>query len=462
MNVVMFVFNDCTTDARVLREAATLGAEGYSVTVIARPRDTSSTEIEREMCEGFEIVRVPIPGSWRRWWIWTRYPWRARTWLWWRVRHLLDRPPIGFVQGLAAIGLAIVTLPWLVLRGAWFARTRGLSGARTPGGDLADWLVRWRFAVLGWARRAAREAPAAAVYHGHDLTALPAAVYAAKRNGGRLIYDSHEIFLESGSNAGRPRWIRRVFAHLERRWTARAHALVTVNDSLAEELARRYSAPRIVVLHNTPPRWQPPETSPDLIRAATGIPQDHNIALYHGSFTTHRGIEQLCDAILLPDMASVHAVLMGYGWLQPELERRAGDTRFAGRLHVLPAVSPAELLLWVASADVGVAAIQPSTLNHRLSTPNKLFECLAAGVPIVASDFEEMRRIVVEEPLGPLGAVCDPADPAAIARAIRGIVSLPPNARAELRQRCLAAAGRRWNWEMESRPLIELYRGLTA
>jgi glycosyltransferase involved in cell wall biosynthesis len=127
---------------------------------------------------------------------------------------------------------------------------------------------------------------------------------------------------------------------------------------------------------------------------------------------------------------------------------------------VLKAVSPDVLPAWVASADVGVMAIQASTLNHRLSSPNKLFESIATGLPVVVSDFVEMRRIVLDDPDGPLGAVCDPADPASIAAAIRSILELPPHELAELRARCLRAAHDRWNWETESAKLVELYASL--
>src|SRR5664279_3615515 len=68
--------------------------------------------------------------------------------------------------------------------------------------------------------------------------------------------------------------------------------------------------------------------------------------------------------------------------------------------------------------------IQDSTLNHRLSTPNKLFEALAAGVPIVASDLPELRRIVMEDPAGPLGVLCNPTHPVTIV-ARRGPDSAP-------------------------------------
>ena len=111
-------------------------------------------------------------------------------------------------------------------------------------------------------------------------------------------------------------------------------------------------------------------------------------------------------------------------------------------------------------ADVNAVPLQPTTLNHRLCTPNKLFESIAAGVPVVVSDFQVMRDIVMGDPAGPLGEVCDPTSPASIATAIRSILDRDDGARADLRARCRVAAAERWNWETESRRLLSLYEGL--
>jgi glycosyltransferase involved in cell wall biosynthesis len=322
--------------------------------------------------------------------------------------------------------------------------------------------VLWRFAILGWARDAAAAAPPADVWHGHDLTGLPGALAAMRARGGSAVYDSHEIFLESGSNADRPRVVRRFFARLERRWSASASALVTVNDALARELGQRLTPRRTVVVHNCPPRWTPPDSAPDLIRAATGIRPGAPILLYHGGFSAHRGLEELAAAILEPGLEHAHAVYLGYGKRHNELRRLAADPRYGGRLHVLDAVPPDELLPWVASADVGMMLNQPTTRNEWVSTPNKLFECLAAGTPVVSSDFPERRRIILDDPDGPLGAVCDPTDPAAIAAAVRSLIEGPPAARADLRARCLRAAHLRWNWETEVARLLALYDELAA
>jgi glycosyltransferase involved in cell wall biosynthesis len=351
----------------------------------------------------------------------------------------------------------LIFVPWLLLRGLFNLATR-----RARVRADVDWLIWWQIGVRGWAASAAAVAPAADVYHGHDLHGLEAAGRARRIHGGHLVYDSHEIFIESGSVATRPPLFKAILARSERRWMADASALVTVNRSLAAELGRRLAPRRTVVVHNAPATWDPPPIWPDLVRAATGIRTDDPIALYHGGFSAHRGLEELAAAILVPGLERVQAVYLGYGSQRAMLDELAADSRYGGRIHVLDAVSPGELGPWVASADVGVIAIQASTLNHRLSTPNKLFEGLAAGLPVVVSNFPEMREIVLGDPLGPLGGVCRPDDPVDIARAISSILDAPPAERAALRGRCLAAAHARWNWEAEVDGLRRLYADLAS
>ena len=454
----MFVYNDVSRDSRVLREAASLAAAGHTVTVIGRPHSPEERQITRQQRDGFEIALVPMPHAWRRWWYRFRKPWHMRGLITRRFTYWIGRGPAGWVRAIAYVGVAIGVAVLSVIRLPFIAISGGLG--QTKHDTTFDWLIRWRFGVLGWAGTAAAAAPPADVYHGHDLTGLPAAVRAQARHGGLVVYDSHESFMDSGSNVNRPRWAKAILRRFERRQARHASALVTVNRSLGDLLGERLGLDRVVVVYNCPARWEAPAERPDLLRAAAHLGPETPIALYHGAFSPHRGLEELADALLVPGMGSVHAVYLGYGSLEAALRERAGDPRYGGRLHVLEAVPPDVLPGWVASADVGVMAIQASTLNHRLSSPNKLFESIATGLPVVVSDFIEMRRIVLENPDGPLGAVCDPADPEAIAAAIRSILDLDPDAREALRARCLRAAHERWNWETESGHLVALYDSL--
>jgi glycosyltransferase involved in cell wall biosynthesis len=459
MRIVMFVYNDVSRDARVLREASSLAAAGHEVTVMGRPRDLAARGSDRESRDGVTVIRVPIPHRWRLGWTLFRRPWRMGPWVRGRLGRGIRRGPRGLPSLGAGLAVGLTALAWSILGAPLHLMGRRLLWTE---GGLIEWLVLWRFAILGWARDAAAAAPAADVWHGHDLTGLPGALAALRARGGSAVFDSHEIFLESGANADRPRVVRWLFARLERRWSRSASALVTVNDALAQELGQRLAPRRTVVVHNCPPRWTPPDPPPDLIRAATGIPPEAAILLYHGGFSAHRGLEELAAAILEPGLEHAHAVYLGYGKRHDELRRLATDPRYGGRVHVLDAVPPDELLPWVASADVGVMVNQPTTRNEWVSTPNKLFECLAAGTPVVSSDFPGRCRIILDDPDGPLGAVCDPTDPAAIAAAVRSLIDQPPAARADLRARCLRAAHLRWNWETEVARLLALYGELAG
>jgi glycosyltransferase involved in cell wall biosynthesis len=412
----MFVYDNVTHDTRVRREAVSLAAAGHDVTIIGRPTELTSTRLDETRLDGIRVIRVPLPDAWRSRWRIGGAPVRAIARGWGRLRR------------------------------------------RRDGGRTLTWLVIWQFAVRGWARNAAAHAPPADILHGHDLSGLMAAM-ATQTNGVPVVYDSHELFLEAGAVATQPAWARSRLARFERRASRAAAAVVTVNAEIADELVERYGIVRPIIVHNCPPRPSGPSAR-SLLREAAGIGPTVPIILCHGGFQANRGIEQVALALLEPGLEAAHLVLLGKrtAILDPIL----ADGRLEGRVHLLPPVDPADVAAFVAGADVAAMAIQPSSLNHRLSTPNKLFESLAAGVPVVSSDFPVRRRIVIDDPDGPLGAVCDPTSPASIALAIRSIVDLPEAARADLRERCLRAARERWNWETESARLVERYRRLGA
>ena len=466
MNVVLYVMNDLSHDARVIREAQTLGAAGHRVTVIATTTGPEEPSGSRESRTGFDVVHVAVPRRWPLWYVWLKHPWRLAR----RAAdelHGVVRRPKRLPQTLVLAALSLLSLPWMVVRATWDAFLREVL-RRPAGPGPLDYILRWRAFHLGWAQAAVALGPVADIHHANDMDTLPAAIAGARRDGGRVIYDSHEIYLESRLHVRQPAWIRWLMRRWERAMVARAAAVVTVNEACATELVRRVRPRRVVVVHNCPPRpaavaghpsGHPPGQDRRL-REAVGVPSPTPLVLYHGTFSPGRGLEQLAAALLQPGLAGVHAAFLGYGAQRGLLEELAADPVYRGRIHVLPPVPPDEVVGWVAGADLDVMAIQPSSLNHVLSTPNKLFEALAAGVPVVASDFPGMRAIVIGEPDGAVGEVCDPTDPAAIAAAIERILDLADEERAALRARCRAAADRRWNWETESVRLVELYASL--
>jgi glycosyltransferase involved in cell wall biosynthesis len=466
----MFVLNDCRSDARVLREAATLQQAGHQVTIMARTTDPYAAAVEREVREGFEIVRVPVASGALRWLLIARRPAALVRAILGSLRPPLPRTP-GTKSGPIALALLFIALVPVLLAaglvtGVAVIAVRVAPGARTSW-SAVRWRLQWRFSVVPWSRSAVDSAPPGDVLHAHDLPALPAAILARDRSGDRtspaVIYDSHEIFVEAGANAASPAAARRGLRNRERRLARHADALITVNEAVAAVLGEALDmTDRTVVVRNCIPRWQPPASDPGLLRSRAGIPADVPIALSHGSLVAHRGLERSIAALDEPELAGVHLVLMGQGRLSTSLAARAADPALGGRLHVLEAVPPEDLPSWIHGADVAVVAIEPNTLNHRLSTPNKLFEALGAGVPVVASDFPPIRHIVIDDPDGPLGVMCDPTDSESIAAGIRELLDLDQAARADLRARCLRAAHARYAWEIDAAALTALYDRLTS
>lgn len=453
----MYVLNDMTRDSRVIREASTLAGAGHQVTVMATTRSRDEPSGTREVRDGFEIIHVALPAGRPLIVTWIRRPWRLLRWAALRWLGALRGGPAEWPIAIAVMLGSVVSVPWVVVRGAWYAASTKVL-ARTPRRTWLDYLVWWRHTILGWGRAAVELAPVADVHHGHDMDGLAIAAAGARRDSARLVYDSHEIFSAWGVHAAQPWIIRAVTTRWERRMARQAAAVVTVNEACAAELSRRLRTRRTVVVHNCPPRWTMPAERPDLLRRAAAIPASAPVVLCHGGFQPGRGLEETAAALLEPGLEDAHLVFLGYRL--PVVEPLAADPRFEGRIHLIDAVSPDALIPWVASADVDVMAIAGTMLTYRLSTPNKLFESLAAGVPVVASDFTPMRQIVCDASLGPLGRMCDPADPASIAAAIRSILEASPGERIALRERCLAASRTRWNWETESRRLVDLYADL--
>jgi glycosyltransferase involved in cell wall biosynthesis len=323
---------------------------------------------------------------------------------------------------------------------------------------------RWRGLVftfpvrpLGWSFALESVVEPADVWHGMWAGSLPALQRMRRLHGGRTIYDSRDVYMLSRDFASLEWPFRPILAGLERRWAQAADIVLTVNDSYADLIERQLQVPRPPVVMNTPERWTPPDPAPDLIREATGVPAGVSVVLYQGQLATERGIEQAMDAILLVPGAVL--ALLGFGSREAAYRAMAASPPYADRVFLLPAVPPSDLLTWTASADIMVMPIQPTTTNHEFTTPQKLWEAIAAGVPIVASDLPGMAPVVTSHGVG---IVCDPTSPAAIAAAIRRLLAAPPAERMAMRDHVLAVAHEHYTWEAQVRTLLRVYDGLTG
>ncbi|MEZ4597383.1 MAG: glycosyltransferase [Chloroflexota bacterium] len=292
---------------------------------------------------------------------------------------------------------------------------------------------------------------------------LPVLRQVQARHGGRTLYDARDVYLRARGYASMPGWQRAILSRVEGRWARACDAVVQVSEQYAAMMERDLGVRDVAVVRNCPDRWDPPSPRPDRFRELLGIPAGTSIVLYQGLLMADRGIEQAMEAILeVPDAV---LVLMGFGnqnGKQTDLEAyrdRAGQPAYAGKVLLAPAVPPQELLTWTASADVSIMLFQPTSENHAQVTPQKLWEAMSAGVPVVASDLPGFRSVV---PVVGCGALVDPTDPAAIARGIRSLLDLGPEGLRAMGDRGLAAAHATYNWEAQFEVLDGVYARLLA
>lgn len=295
--------------------------------------------------------------------------------------------------------------------------------------------------------------------HAHDTETLDIAGRAATELDIPIIFDSHELWLERvrrGRSSAYATLTRRYFARVERHWLPRAAARITVSEPIAEHLRRRYGVTDVVILPNYPIPIEPPDPPWQLRRlpGATGVPADAPIVLFIGNATEGRGIEDLMAAMeTLPD---AHLVLLGAADQEGYVRPLARGHHLEARVHVTPRVPTEHVVAYAASATVGMAAIPPVSLSYRYSLPNKLFQCMQAGLPVVASDFPQVRQVVEESGAG---LTVDPLDPQAIAAAIRTYLDDPPRRQADGARGRLAVR-ERFNWTAVAPRLVEVYRRL--
>jgi glycosyltransferase involved in cell wall biosynthesis len=227
------------------------------------------------------------------------------------------------------------------------------------------------------------------VLHCHDLDTLPVGVALGKLKRRPVVYDAHESFtdmLQGSVNPGILKWIFRLEGFLLRR----IDLLVTVGERLRDHFARR-GARRSVVVGN----WKnlsdfsrTPEDC-DRIREGLGIPEQATVIVCITQLLKDRKLEELLGAVECSEGA--HLIVGGKGVLEDRV--REGAARNS-RIHYVGYVGPKDIADYTCAADVVYYGFDPDNPNARFSAPNKLFEALAAGRPLITGDFGEIAEIV--------------------------------------------------------------------
>lgn len=441
-------------DSRTYRIARTLHARGHDVTVLARWKPgLARREIHDE---GYPIVRVETSAL-------DGLPFPRVMLPLFRLLRLTARP-IRPDAGTPATASGVGASPGEGQPSGddsvagWAHPARRQPGTGLPS-RLRDYVRRARiFLMIRSHRRTALvAAPPADIYHGMAYMGVSVALALGKRHGARVVYDSRDIYMVAANMARLRGPIKAVLTRLERGWARAADRVFTVNEPYARELARRFDVEMPAIIMNCSYRFAPPAAIPRRFHERLGLDAATRVVLYQGGFSVGRGVEQLVEAVR--QVPGCVLVIMGYGALEAEFRAMAQLPENRDKVYVLPAVPPTELLEWVASADVVGVLFQHDTLNNYLSTPNKFLEAMASGVPTVCSDHPGMGPIARETGCG---IPVRPDDIDEIAAAIRTIVEAPPDERAAMRGKALAAAHDTYNWESQVERLLAEYTRLTG
>jgi glycosyltransferase involved in cell wall biosynthesis len=296
------------------------------------------------------------------------------------------------------------------------------------------------------------------IYHACEVTALPACFIVALLRRKQLVYEAYELPLHdvAWDEMGLLRkGVHLLLMMLLRVMLPYCSALIAVSMPIVEFMRKQYKMKKVLLLRNMP-EYQYVDKE-YLFHTTFHLPAATRIVLYQGNLQVDRGLERLVRAAMFLQKDTL-LVLMGQnvGLTRTALEKIIELERIAERVKIMPAVPYHELLRWTASADLGLLLTPLDyTLNMRLSLPNKFFEYLMAGLPVLTSPLIAVREIVQTHCVG---RVVSDLAPHIVANMINDML-VHQDELLHMRKNALEIA-KEFCWDREQQVLITLYKEL--
>ena len=281
------------------------------------------------------------------------------------------------------------------------------------------------------------------VIHCHDTLVLPLGVLVKLFTRAKLVYDAHE--LESDRN-GLSKFLGWLTLFAEKMLWRFVDALIVVSPSIQNWYQEKIGPKPSAIVLNSPLFSDDHGQEGDYLRNKFLIPADRLLFIYVGILGPGRGLDLVTEAFTHPDVSS-HVVFLGYGQLADELKRMAVKHP---NIHVHDAVPHSQVVPIVRSADFGLCLIQNVSLSDYYCLPNKLFEYCFAGVPVLASDFPDIRTVLAEYNIGE----CCELDPGSI----RGAIQKLEKSKKHFQFADLTPL----SWQTQEQKLINLYQQMLS
>ncbi|MCF8372627.1 MAG: glycosyltransferase [Bacteroidales bacterium] len=278
------------------------------------------------------------------------------------------------------------------------------------------------------------------IFLSNDLDSLPANFLASRIKNKPIVYDSHELFTEVPELIDRPT-IQRIWLEIEKAILPRINYSYTVCQSLADYYQQKYGL-LMRVVRNIPNCKGQVQPEPDSKR--------ENVVLYQGSVNVGRGVDLVIKAMKF--LEGVEFWVIGSGDVENEMKALAHSEGVADKVKFFGRIPFADLRQYTRQAMVGISLEENRGLNYYYALPNKLFDYIHAGVPILGSDLPEISRIIDSYQVG---IVAKSREPEYIAREIRMMLSDQ-----EMRSRWddnLKEAAHGLCWENEEKELMALF-----
>jgi glycosyltransferase involved in cell wall biosynthesis len=278
----------------------------------------------------------------------------------------------------------------------------------------------------------------------NDLDTLAANYLASRIRKKPLVYDSHEYFTEVPELIGRP-IVRSIWTWIERQLVPKVNAAYTVCDSIAGVYHDLYKVD-FKVVRNLPActNLNKPEHLEKLL-------SEPKIILYQGALNLGRGIEAAIRAMNYVDGAELW--LVGDGDLTVQLKQLVEELKLEAKVKFLGRLPISNLGEITRQADLGISLEEDLGLNYRFALPNKLFDYIQAGVPVLVSNLPEMRRIVENYQIGAIAETHQRKD---LAEKITSV--LFDKEKNVFWKENLKLAAKELCWEKEEEILQEIYK----
>lgn len=266
----------------------------------------------------------------------------------------------------------------------------------------------------------------------------------------RLVYDSHEYFTEVPELQGRPK-VKKTWEAIENWIFPKLQTVYTVNESIADLYRQKYKK-EIGVVRNVSPRWN---TLEHVSKKELEVPEDKFLIIMQGAgINIHRGAEEAVEAMKLVDKAVL--LIVGDGDVIQHLKKYVIDYDLQEKVLFYGKRPYQEMMAYTQIADVGLTLDKPNNLNYRFSLPNKVFDYIHAGTPIICTDLVEVTGIVRKHEIG---LVLDELTPQNLADKINHLIAHPEEV-VKFKENCKKAAQIE-NWEEETKVLNEIYPSVT-